>query len=427
MNKNRKSFIKSCFIGLLLEVNFIGMAQQPLVLTIDSCYWLAERHYPLVKQYALIDQSEAYSVSNVSKGYWPQVNLVGQATYQSDVTKIPISLPNIEIPGLSKDQYKIYAEVTQPVTDLLTVTNNRQLAKANAAVERQKTEVDLYKLKEHINALFFGILLIDAQIKQAALKQEDIRTGLSKTRVAIENGTAFKSNADMLEAELLNADQRIIELKALRRGYADRLSLFIGLPVNETTVLEKPPAPWLSATVNRPELRLLEKQKSVLDIRDKLVTSKNLPRISLFLQGGYGRPTLNFLDNGFGAYYIGGVRLSWNIAGLYTYKKEKKNLVLSKDMLDVQQEVFLFNTNLALEQQYAEIVKWQELMEADTDIIRLRENVKITTQKQLEYGTATANDYILQVNAEDNARQNLLLHEIQLMMVLYNYKATTGN
>ncbi|HBG40281.1 MAG TPA: transporter [Porphyromonadaceae bacterium] len=427
MNKNRKSFIKSCFIGLLLEVNFIGMAQQPLVLTIDSCYWLAERHYPLVKQYALIDQSEAYSVSNVSKGYWPQINLAGQATYQSDVTKIPISLPNIEIPGLSKDQYKIYAEVTQPVTDLLTVTNNRQLAKANAAVERQKTEVDLYKLKEHINALFFGILLIDAQIKQAALKQEDIRTGLSKTRVAIENGTAFKSNADMLEAELLNADQRIIELKALRRGYADRLSLFIGLPVNETTVLEKPPAPWLSATVNRPELRLLEKQKSVLDIRDKLVTSKNLPRISLFLQGGYGRPTLNFLDNGFGAYYIGGVRLSWNIAGLYTYKKEKKNLVLSKDMLDVQQEVFLFNTNLALEQQYAEIVKWQELMEADTDIIRLRENVKITTQKQLEYGTATANDYILQVNAEDNARQNLLLHEIQLMMVLYNYKATTGN
>ncbi|HBX20079.1 MAG TPA: transporter, partial [Porphyromonadaceae bacterium] len=361
------------------------------------------------------------------KGYWPQVNLVGQATYQSDVTKIPISLPNIEIPGLSKDQYKIYAEVTQPVTDLLTVTNNRQLAKANAAVERQKTDVDLYKLKEHINALFFGILLIDAQIKQAALKQEDIRTGLSKTRVAIENGTAFKSNADMLEAELLNADQRIIELKALRRGYADRLSLFIGLPVNETTVLEKPPAPWLSATVNRPELRLLEKQKSVLDIQDKLVTSKNLPRVSLFLQGGYGRPTLNFLDNGFGAYYIGGVRLSWNIAGLYTYKKEKKNLVLSKDMLDVQQEVFLFNTNLALKQEHAEIVKWQELMEADTDIIRLRENVKITTQKQLEYGTATANDYILQVNAEDNARQNLLLHEIQLMMVLYNYKATTGN
>ncbi len=96
-------------------------------------------------------------------------------------------------------------------------------------------------------------------------------------------------------------------------------------------------------------------------------------------------------------------------------------------MLDVQQEVFLFNTNLALKQEHAEIVKWQELMEADTDIIRLRENVKITTQKQLEYGTATANDYILQVNAEDNARQNLLLHEIQLMMVLYNYKATTGN
>ena len=133
-----------------------------------------------------------------------------------------------------------------------------------------------------------------------------------------------------------------------------------------------------------------------------------------------------FSDN-FDPYYLTGVRLSWNLSGLYTAKNERKQVAMSQACIKLQQEIFLFNTNLALRQQRAEISKMQELITDDSEIIKLRENVKNATQTQLENGTATTNDYLIAVNAEAQARQNLILHEIQLTMYQYNAKTTTGN
>jgi hypothetical protein len=95
--------------------------------------------------------------------------------------------------------------------------------------------------------------------------------------------------------------------------------------------------------------------------------------------------------------------------------------------MDVQKETFLFNTNLAVKQQFNEVAKIESLIKTDAEIIELRENIKTTAQSQLANGVISANDYVTFVNAEDQARQNLLLHQTQLLMVLYNNKTTTGN
>lgn len=396
-------------------------------LTIEECYTMGQRNYPLINQYVLIEKSREYSISNVAKGYLPQLGVSGQITYQSEVTEFPISLPNVTIPSLSKDQYKISAEILQPITGLITVKNNIELVKANTAMEKQKIDVELYKLKERINRLFFGIILIDAQIKQTELLKTDIQKGIEKTNSAIINGITLKSSADILKVELLNTNQKIIELKAMRKGYADMLSLLINYEISETTQFERPKVLAISSTINRPELNLFETQKNALNIQERLLNNRNIPHVNLFLQGGYGKPGLNFLSNDFSFYYIGGIRLSWNISGLYTYRKQKKDLILKKESIDVQQDLFLFNTNLALTQKNAEIIKLKRLIESDYEIIKLRESVKNRTKNQLENGTATASDYILQINAEDRARNSLLLHEIQLLMTQYNYKITSGN
>ncbi|KGN80486.1 transporter [Porphyromonadaceae bacterium COT-184 OH4590] len=396
-------------------------------LTIEECYTMGQRNYPLINQYVLIEKSREYSISNVAKGYLPQLGVSGQITYQSEVTEFPISLPNVTIPSLSKDQYKISAEILQPITGLITVKNNIELVKTNTAMEKQKIDVELYKLKERINRLFFGIILIDAQIKQTELLKTDIQKGIEKTNSAIINGITLKSSADILKVELLNTNQKIIELKAMRKGYADMLSLLINYKISETTQFERPKVLALSSTINRPELNLFETQKNALNIQERLLNNRNIPHVNLFLQGGYGKPGLNFLSNDFSFYYIGGIRLSWNISGLYTYRKQKKDLILKKESIDVQQDLFLFNTNLALTQKNAEIIKLKRLIESDYEIIKLRESVKNRTKNQLENGTATASDYILQINAEDRARNSLLLHEIQLLMTQYNYKITSGN
>lgn len=396
-------------------------------LTIDSCYAMAKRNYPLVKQYALIEKTKEYSIDNANKNYLPQFNIAGQATYQSEVTKVPISIPNVSIPELSKDQYKLYGEVSQPITDLFTVKDQKELVKANSEIEEQKIEVELYKLKERINNLFFGLLLIDAQIQQTELLKNDIQSGIDKINTAIANGTALKSSADNLKAELLKANQRTIELKSNKKGYAAMLSLFINQPILESTTFVKPNPQIISNIINRPELKMYDLQKKTFDVQSKLITAKNLPRFSLFFQGGLGRPALNMLSNDVKGYYIGGLRLNWSLTGFYTYNKEKKILALNQNGLDIQKDIFLFNTNLNLQQQSSEITKVQELIETDSNIITLRESIKNTTKNQLENGTATTNDYLTAINAQDQAQQNLLLHQIQLLMAQYNYQTTSGN
>ena len=414
-------------IALYCSITVIVYSQHVTSLTIDSCFEMAKRNFPLVKQYALIDKSKSYSIDNANKSYLPQFNIGGQATYQSEVTHIPISLPNVKIAELSKDQYKLYGEVSQAVTDLFTTKDYRELISANAEIEGQKIEVELYKLKERISNLFFGILLIDAQIQQTELLKKDIQSGIDKVSVAIAYGTALKSSADNLKAELLKANQRTIELKSNRSGYAAMLSYFIDQTVDETTFLIKPSPQIISSTINRPELKLFDLQKRTFEVQNKLIKAKNLPRLNLFLQGGLGRPALNMLSNDVNLYYLAGLRLNWNLAGLYTYKNEKQILSLNQKGLDIQKEIFLFNTNVILHQQNSEVSKMQELIETDNSIITLRESIKNKTKVQLENGTATSTDYLIDVNAQDQAAQNLILHQIQFLMTQYNYQITSGN
>ena len=423
------------FAGWLFAA--VGLNAQTL--KIDDCYRLAKENFPLVKQYELIEKTKEFSIENAQKAYLPQFGIYGQATYQSDVTKIPLDFEAMRpilgnnvptIPEMSKDQYKLYGEVSYSLTDLATNKNQTDLIRANAEIETQKIEVELYKLRERINSLFFGVLLIDAQITQIELVKKDIQNGIDRAEVAIANGVALRSAADNLKAELLKTKQRTTELRATRKGYSDMLSLFVGQKIDENTVFEKPlpVLPEVQANeINRPEMRLFDLQNQAFDLQNQLITNKNLPRVNLFVQGGYGKPALNMLSNNFDPYYVAGIRLNWNMSGFWTSKNERKQIGINQRGVQIQQETFLFNTNLALSQQNTEISKMQELITDDSEIIRLRENVKNTAQTQLENGTATTNDYLIAVNAEDQARQSRILREIQLLMYQYNVKTTTGN
>ncbi|MEO5594973.1 MAG: TolC family protein [Chitinophagaceae bacterium] len=426
--KQKTKLLKqSVLAGCTLFLSVICFAQSSGTLTIAQCYELAKANYPLAREMALIEKTKEYTIDNISKGYLPQLNLYGQATYQSAVTQIPISLPNVSIPVLSKDQYKTYGEIYQPLTDGYTIQQQKQLVTANAATELQKLAVELYKLKERINQLFFGILLVDAQVQQTVLLKKDIQSGIEKTNAAIANGTALKSNSDILRAELLKTDQRSIELKANRKGFTDMLAIFINQPVNEHTTLLSPLPSAITPGIKRPELQLYEVQKNSFTIQDKLIRAKNLPRIGVFAQGGYGKPGLNFLSNEFSLYYIGGLKLNWNFSGLYTAKKEKAILKINQASIDIQKETFLLNMNLVLSQQNSEVLKLQELIDTDKEIIELREKIKQTSGSQLQNGILTSIDYLAYVNAEDQARQNMVLHQVQLLLAEYNYQTTSGN
>lgn len=410
---------------LLLIINLSSSAQEPL--SLQKAYELAQQNYPMIKQLGLVKQTTNLSIENLNKGFLPQFSLNGQASYQSDVTKVDVPIPGITIPSLSKDQYKATVDMNQLIYDGGAIKQQKNIQQLNDSVEEEKVEVELYKIKERINQLFLGILFIDDQLKQVDLTKEDLNIGIKRVEAQVNNGVSLRSNLQVLQAQLLQMEQRAIELKATRKGLVDVLAIFINQQLPENIQLERPLiSPVIANDVQRPELKLYSLQNNLLSGQTRLIDAKNLPKASFFAQGGYGRPGLNQLKDEFQFYYITGVRLNWSFGGLYTQKREKKLIDVNKKIVDIQKETFLLNTNTALKQQQSEIDKFQQLVKTDQQIIDLRIKVKEAAKAQLENGVITANDYLREVNAEDQARQNLILHQTQLLQAQINYQTIEG-
>jgi outer membrane protein TolC len=396
-------------------------------LTLETCYDLATQNYPQIRQKELILRTREYSVANAAKGWLPQVNFTGQATYQSETIAFPFKIPGSNPPVFSKDQYKVQGEVDQTIYDAGAIRYQQQLKNEAKEIQLQSLNVDLYALKDRVNQLFFGILMIDEQLRLNDLQRNDLSSGVEKTQASVNNGTAFRSSLDELKAEVLRADQERTELLASRKAYTRMLSLFINRPLDENSILATP-APVIPATdIKRPELNLFDFQKRAFDIQEQQLRIAYTPKISAFVQGGYGRPTLNLISNDFGFWALGGVRFAWSLSGLYTNKNDKRLLALERINLDLQKETFLFNTRLTLTQQEAQAEKFQDLADQDQQIIELRTSVKTAALAQLQNGVITSHEYVTQVNAEGQARENMALHRIQLLQTQYETKTTSGN
>jgi len=421
--------IKHCLKITVLLLAIKVQAQDNNRLTLEQAYDLARQNYPVIKQKDLVRRTASLTIENLNKGFLPQLTISGQATYQSDVTSVPISVPGLKIEPPGKDQYKIQAELSQLLYDGGTTSAQINVQHANAQVEDQKAEVELYKVKDRINQLYLGILLVDEQVKQVDLVKNDIQLGIKRVEAQVKNGTAFRSGQLTLEAELMKNDQRVIELRANRKGLVDVLSLFLNKQLPDNVQLDQPviPATLVKESVARPELKLYNYQSELFRVQNGLVSAKNRPRTSLFVQGGYGRPALNLLKNNFDFFYIAGVRLNWSLGNLYTTKKERELLQVNQRLVDVQKELFLLNTNTQLKQQQAEVDKLSQLIQSDQQIIGIRAQVKEAANAQLSNGVITANDFLKEVNAEDEAKQSLITHQLQLLMAQINARTISGN
>lgn len=408
-------------VWTILLCSLSAMGQNTL--TLETCYQLAQKNYPLIRQHELISRANSYTVANAAKGYLPQLAFSGQATYQTQVVTIPFP----GAPQLSKDQYKVQAELNQTIWDGGNIHYQKELSRANTAIRQQQLEVNLYNIRERISQLYFGILLIEEQLKQNELRRLDIQSGVHKTEGAVANGTSLRSSLDELKAEVLNTVQARTQLNTNRQAYLQMLGLFINQSLDDNTSLAKPAPATMEADIRRPELKLYDYQLQSYNVQEKQLKVNYLPKVNAFVQGTYGRPTLNFVSNDFGFYALGGVRFSWNLGSLYTNKNSRQLIQINRQDVDVQKETFLFNTRLTMTRQQIEAAQYTTLMQQDKEIIDLRASVKKAAVAQLENGVITSHDYITHVNAEDQARLALILHEIQLLQVQYDHKNTSGN
>ncbi len=418
MNK----FLLPLFILITLATN----AQRSYQFTIDSCYKLATNNYPLIKRAALIDKSNEYSLSNIQKGYLPQIIFGAQGTYQSDVTSI--SIPIVKITPPSKDQYKATVDVNENIYDGGVIVQQKKIQRASSALETANLKKDLYDIRQRINQLYFGALLLDAQLKQNDLLIKELKDTKERVDATIKNGATYKTDGDAMQAEILTQQQRNIEIQAGIENYLSMLSAFIGKKVDNSSHLVVPNIESeRNSAINRPELAVFDSQNQLYNHQLTLIDLKSRPKLSAFAEGGYGKPGLNLFKNEFSLFYIGGLKLSWSPSAYYTSKNEKLLMENNLKNVDIQKETFLFNNNLERIQENSEQQKLNKYLESDDTIISLKEKVKASAKAKYENGVITLNDLLKEIDAVEQAKLNKEVHQLKLLINQFTNKFTMGN
>ena len=402
--------------------------------TLAECQQAAERNYPLIKRMDLITQTAALTVANIQKGWLPQLTVTAQATLQSDVTAFPEQMQTvyqqmgIDIKGLRKDQYRIGVDVQQTVFDGGAISSRKEVARREAGVEIARQEVDIYKVRQRVNELYFSLLLLDQQIALSRDLEQLLSSNEQKLGTMFKSGTAAESDYLSLKAERLKATQQLASLLSQRQSAAAILSVFCGIEVKSPV---KPSPTYDAAPTVRPELRLADSQVALANAREKALGAALLPRIGLFAQGFYGYPGYNMFEDMMRRRWslngMIGARLTWNIGALYTRKNDKAQLRLARESAENSREVFLFNNKLE-EMRYNEhTARYRQLMADDEEIIALRSRVRKAAESKLAHGIIAVNDLLREINAENTARVQQSIHEIEMLKAIYNAKFTTNN
>lgn len=408
-------------VAMLFSID--GFAQYNL----DICQARAKENFPMVVQYGLIESSKEFRIENANKNYLPQISLSAKASYQSEVTEIPISMPGITINTLSKDQYSAVVQLDQIIWDGGMTSSQKEGIKAQTALEKSKLDVDVYALRERVNQLFFGIILLNEQLRQTDILKSDLNRSFNQVSAYMNNGLANQSDIDAIKVEQINTLQRETELLANKEAFISMLSAMIGEEIKTDATFERPSDLTYSAENIRPELVLFDAQRSFYDSQASLISAKNRMKVGAYIQAGYGKPGLNMLKDDFSPFYMAGLKVAWNFGGLNTKKNELKLIDINKKMADNQKDMFLYNSNLKSTQQTVAINKIRTLMERDDELISLRENIKRAAEIKLENGTISVSELIREINLLDIARTNRARHDIELMMAIYDLKNTTNN
>lgn len=415
-------------VALLFIFHGTAIAQQPQELTLDSCRVLALKNYPLAKQAGFYTAMQQIKDDATGRGYLPQLALNGQAAWQSDVTSLPIHIPNMDIPSLSQDNYRISLDINQIIWDGGGIHAQQQLDVSLLQINLTEVETANLRLIEMIDQVYFSILLLDEQEKLIHVAMDEVQSRLAKVRAGIANGAVLPSNADVLDAELIGMEQMLTDIRHSRSAAIYKLGSFIGFQPESTLVLKLPEYTDLPEFKNwqRPEFKLFGLQQKRIEDQQKLLGIRLMPRFSAFGNLGYGRPGLNMLSNSFEPFAMLGVRLNWNFWDWNITKKNKEVLTIQMQIIDTQQQNWELNQNVMLNTARQEVLKIENQLAADFRIVSLRESVAKAVAAQLDSGVITASDYLTEQNALTKAKLNQSIHKIMLQRARLNYLTVMG-
>ena len=415
--------VKGILCGVLLSVSQFAISQEIKTLNIDSCYAMARRNYPVIKQFALIEQSKEFTISNANKSYLPQVSVTAIGGFIG-------GLPSTGGETQTSDFLVIgVGQINQPIWDGGATRVQKDIASTVADVDEASAEVALYSLRQRVNQIYFGILLLDEQKKQLDTLKKNLNRTLSNVKLSMESGLAYQSDVDEVNAEVLRVEQNMIATRFTRSGYLEMLSHLTGQKLQESTVFQTPSTVQTQSVwaKGRPELNLYSSQQRLIEFQSNMNRVSNMPKLGLMGLATVIEPGVSFGPSTVSNVWVAGLSLSWNTSNLYKTSNNRQLDKIQMARITNQQEVFTFNNTLEQKQSNSEIEKQKAIVSKDKEIVQLKE--KITQSYQLKYknGLASMSDLLTTIYKESESRNEKSLHEVQLLLALYNFNTISGN
>lgn len=411
---------------LLASVPILVSAQDTI--TLEECTTFARANYPLIKQHELLSKSEEYNLSNANKGYMPQVSVTGIGGY------ILQGLPSLTLPGQpasepEKTQAIALVQLNQTIWDGGATKSMKEITKASTAMEKAQVDVQLYQVQDRVIQIYFGLLLVDEQLRILDISEKNLKLNRDKLRLSNENGLGYRVEVDEVEAELLKIDQRRIDYTYTRAAYLDMLSHFVGKPLPSGVMLVRPSVDdaVLTGVNNRPEMIWYNSRTRLADTQAAMDKVSLMPKVGLLGAGVFISPGMSFATSTITNLALVGLSVSWNTSGLYRNSNNKQLQQLQRTRVETEQKTFEFNQSLELKQHGADVARQRAILQNDSKIVELKKRIQESQQLKFDNGLCSAADLISAINNEQDARSSQRLHEIQLLKSLYAYKYTLGN
>ncbi len=408
-----------CLAARLVE------AQQPI--SLNDCYQRALSNHPIGIQASDLQKINQLNQQILNPGWLPQLTLNAQATYQSEVIDIGISLPGISLPSPARDQYRITLDVQQTIYEGGMTRRQIELAETRNKIEQQELEVQKYPVLEQVNRHFFQHFTLLENLNILQLTIGEIEQRLAVVEAAIAHGAQSPAAAWALKAELLKLDQTKKELLWGVESNIKILEILTGEEIGSEQLKLPGDRILVFKSLKRPELSFFDLQKQSLQSAARLASIARFPRVSAFAQGGYGRPGFNLLSDEFDFFYIAGIRLNWNIWDWQKTRNERQMQLIRSDMVDSRRLFFEQNINTAITAVQSQIGQLEQALDADAEIISIQEKIVASAGSQLQNGVINPAEYLHYVNALAQARISHEQKRIKLLQAIAEYNIITGN
>ena len=413
---------------LLTAAGFISLTSlYGQVVSLDSCISWAYSSQYFDEELSLIQQSKKSAIESHKGLNLPMLEIDGSATYQNENISIPVAIPGMEAPNVPLNFNRLLVNINQSIYNGSVASKKRTLDSLKYDLKAYEIELTKLTVRARVTGLYGSIILARRQQEILTTQAKNIEARIRQSTSAVESGVMYKSDLLNLKAEYLNVLQKVSEVRFLELGLMDQLRVMTGKTLSEVIELQLPDYTIMNEDISaRPEFRLLNSKYDLLDARINLTRVARQPYIGAFASVGVGYPGYDIFNQSVSPMALIGLKLKWQIVDWGATRQKVQILSLDQAQIANERKRVEINLNTQLVKEKREIAKYDSLLLRDEEILRLREQVATQTGARLTGGTATATDYLLQLNAQSVAALDLEIHDIKRKMAKLNYRILQG-